>query len=174
MIIRQHSDVPLQFHCNDSPVNLIAAFLITMSVTAYVPDAGGINGRGVATADGSVPATGHAACGYRYKFGTVFVFMDDMQPYGLPQVVECRDRGGYIGNHNLDVVIKTGDVKRDLALAREWGKRRIQVRVFADWAKYLEYLQTQDAQKQAALGELDTLSAPALQASQSLVTSPAE
>ncbi len=159
----------LQSRCNHKPrrvfnraqatiVNVIAAFLITLSVTAYVPDAGGINGKGVATADGTVPATGHAACGYRYPFGTVFAFVDDVRPYGLPQVVECRDRGGLIGNHNLDVVIKTGDVKRDLALAREWGKRRIRVRVFANWTKYLEYAQAEHARQYV---EADVLSAAA-------------
>jgi 3D (Asp-Asp-Asp) domain-containing protein len=151
-------------------VNFIAAFLITMSVTAYAPDAGGINGNGVITADGSVPTTGHAACGSRYPFGTVFEFVDDVRPYGLPQVVECRDRGGYIGNHNLDVVIKSGDVKRDLALAREWGKRRIKVRVFANWAGYLEHLQAEYARRQATV----MISAPALPESQSLAMSPIE
>lgn len=132
-----------------------------MSVTAYAPDAGGINGNGLVTADGSVPATGHAACGHRYRFGTVFAFIDDVRPYGLPQVVECRDRGGYIGNHNLDVVIKTGNVKRDLALAREWGKRRIKVRVFANWSKYLEHLQTEHARQQVEAAVSGPISEPA-------------
>jgi hypothetical protein len=134
-------------------LNLIAAVLITMSVTAYVPEAGGINGNGRVMADGTAPQMGYAACGYRYQFGTVFEFQSDVSEFGLPQVVECRDRGGYIGPRNLDVVIKTGDVKRDLALAREWGKRKIKVRVWPSMAAYNSH---QDALSASA--EIDTLS----------------
>jgi hypothetical protein len=107
-----------------------------MSVTAYAPDAGGINGNGRAMADGTPPRMGHAACGYRYPFGTVFEFQTDVSEYGLPQVVECRDRGGYIGHKNLDIVIKTGDVRQDLRIARVWGKRKLTVRVWPSMAAY--------------------------------------
>jgi hypothetical protein len=123
--------------------------LITMSVTAYVPDAGGINGNGRVMADGNVPQMGYTACGYRYRFGTVFEFQSDVSEFGLPQVVECRDRGGYISNRNLDVVIKTGDVRRDLALAREWGKRKIKVRIWESMEAYHTH--------QAALAEAASL-----------------
>ena len=81
-------------------------------------------------ADGTTPAMGYAACGFRYPFGTIFEIEQDVSEFGLPQVVECRDRGGYIGPRNLDLVLKTGNVREDLRLARAWGKRRITVRVW--------------------------------------------
>jgi 3D (Asp-Asp-Asp) domain-containing protein len=119
---------------------LAAIVVITMSVTAYVPDAGGINGNGRVMADGTAPVMGYAACGHKYPFGTVFQIEQDVSEFGLPQVVECRDRGGYIGPSNLDIVIKTGNVKEDLRLAREWGKRKIKVRVWASREAYNTHL----------------------------------
>lgn len=125
-------------------MNIIAAMLVTMSVTAYVPAAGGINGTG-RMADGTLPTRGHAACGYKYPFGTVFEFTEDVSKFGLPQVVECRDRGGMVGNRSLDIVIQTGDVRNDLALAREWGKRRIQMRIYQNRDIYNAQLAEQQA-----------------------------
>jgi hypothetical protein len=123
-------------------VNLIIAMVLTMTVTAYAPDAGGINGNGRFMADGTPPAMGYAACGPRYPFGTVFELMPadgKALPPEFPHVVECRDRGGFIGPGNLDIVVKTGDVKRDLKVAREWGRQRIKVRVWANWDVYIRH-----------------------------------
>lgn len=106
-----------------------------MTVTVYAPDAGGINGRGI-MADGGKPEIGFAACGFQYPFGTVFEFTEDMSPHGLPQAVECRDRGRYIGKRNLDVVIRTGDVELDLRIANEFGRRKIDVRIWESWDAY--------------------------------------
>lgn len=116
-------------------MQLLQALVITMTVTVYAPEAGGINGSGV-MADGTRPFIGHAACGYRYPFGTVFELPNEVSDFGLPNVVECRDRGGSIGNRNLDVVMSTGYVKLDLFLAFHWGKRKVPVRVWKDWDAY--------------------------------------
>ena len=114
---------------------MIPALLLTMSLTNYVPQAGGINGNGI-MADGTRPQMGHVACGPRYPFGTLFEIMLDEMPFGLPRVFECRDRGGMVGNKHLDMVLDSDDVRRDLTNARSWGKRRIPVRVWKDWNEY--------------------------------------
>jgi hypothetical protein len=118
------------------------ALMLTMHVTFYAPAAGGINGD-LFMADGNEAHIGFAACGSRYPFGTVFEIMVDMSEYGMPQVVECRDRGGYVGSHNLDLVIRTGNVKQDLALARAWGRRAVPVRVWNSWGDYAAGVQTE-------------------------------
>jgi hypothetical protein len=120
-------------------VSLIAALVVTMTVTVYAPDAGGINGRGI-MADGGKPEIGFAACGFQYPFGTVFEFTSDMSRYDLPQAVECRDRGRYIGKRNLDVVIRTGDVELDLQIATAFGRRKLEVRIWENWDAYHESL----------------------------------
>lgn len=116
-------------------MDVIAALVITMSVSVYAPDAGGLNG-GHRTSDGTEIRTGIAACSRRYPFGTVFEIMVDVSTFGLPQVVECRDRGGFVGDSNLDVLIRTGDSWADLRIARAWGRRRVPVRVWRNWGEY--------------------------------------
>ncbi len=119
-------------------IDLLTSLLLTFTLTVYAPDARGINGTGI-TADGAIPEAGMAACGFRYKFGTVFELMekhDVLEELGLPKLVECHDRGSMIGNAHLDLVIKTGDVANDLRIARTWGKRRVNVRVWPDLAAY--------------------------------------
>ena len=116
-------------------MDIVATLVLTMSVTFYLPDAGGINGD-MHTADGSEARIGLAACGPRYPFGTVFEIMIDMSEYGVPQTVECRDRGGAVGHYNLDLVMRSGDLKTDWQVARAWGKRRVPVRVWRDWVHY--------------------------------------
>jgi len=115
---------------------LAFALLLTMRVTFYAPEAGGVNGD-LFMADGNEAHTGYAACGPRYPFGTVFEIMADVSEYGVPQVVECRDRGGYVGTANLDLVIRTGDPKKDMEFARAWGRRSVPVRVWANWGDYV-------------------------------------
>jgi hypothetical protein len=114
---------------------LATALLLTMQVTFYAPELGGINGD-LYMADGNEAHAGFAACGPRYPFGTVFEIMVDVSEFGVPQVVECRDRGGYVGNHNLDLVIRTGDPKQDWKLAKAWGRRPVPVRVWKSWGDY--------------------------------------
>ena len=119
-------------------IDLLTSLLLTFTLTVYAPDAHGINGTGI-TADGAIPEAGMAACGFRYKFGTVFELMekhDVLEELGLPKLVECHDRGSMIGNAHLDLVIKTGDVANDLRIARTWGKRRVNVRVWQSMSAY--------------------------------------
>ena len=106
-----------------------------MTVTIYAPDAGGINGNGT-MADGSRAHIGAAACGYQYDFGTVFELTEDMSEYGLPQLVECRDRGSFVGPRSLDLVLIGGPVQNDVSLARKFGRRKIGIRVWQDWDAY--------------------------------------
>lgn len=129
-------------------MHIAAAVTIMMSVTFYIPSAGGINGD-LYMADGAEANIGFASCGPRYPFGTVFEIMVDMSPYGVPQVVECRDRGGAVGNFNLDLVIRTGDVKKDWEIARAWGKRRVPVRVHKNWVAYADAQQAEHDAAQA-------------------------
>lgn len=126
-------------------MSLIAAMVFTMSVSVYAPDAGGINGGGL-TADGSEPNFGYAACGSFFRFGTVFEIVADvdMDSHQLPQIVECRDRGGMIGKRNLDLVIRTGDVQRDLEIARNFGRRKLSVRVWPSWRAWRQSRQRMD------------------------------
>jgi 3D (Asp-Asp-Asp) domain-containing protein len=127
-------------------MDIVASLLITMSVTFYIPAQGGINGD-LHMADGTEAHIGYAACGPRYPFGTVFEITEDMRPYGVPQAFECRDRGGAVGNFNLDLVMRTGDLKQDWAYAKAWGKRRVPVRVHKNWG---EYIAAQQAEHDAA------------------------
>lgn len=125
--------------------------MLTMHVTLYAPEAGGINGD-LVMADGNEAHIGFAACGPRYPFGTVFEIMADMREFGVPQVVECRDRGGYVGNGNLDLVIRSGDTKQDRAFARAWGRRAVPVRVWKNWGDYVAGTQYEyDLQAQQSL-----------------------
>lgn len=123
-------------------MQVAVALMLTMHVSFYAPEIGGINGD-LFMADGNEAHAGFAACGPRYPFGTVFEIMVDMSEFGVPQVVECRDRGGYVGNNNLDLVIRTGDPQQDRALARAWGKRAVPVRVWNSWGDYTAGIQAE-------------------------------
>jgi hypothetical protein len=82
----------------------------------------------------------------------VFEIQADMSEFGIPQVVECRDRGGFVGNGNLDLVIRTGDVRKDLALARTWGRRSVPVRMWNSWGDYAAGTQAEyDAARQTVI-----------------------
>lgn len=130
------------------------ALMLTMHVTFYAPEAGGINGD-LVMADGNEAHAGFAACGPRYPFGTVFEIMVNVSEYGVPQVVECRDRGGYVGNGNLDLVIRSGDRQTDTAFARAWGRRAVPVRVWKSWGDYAAGKQREyDLQAKLALTPL--------------------
>ena len=110
--------------------------VVMLVITVYVPMAGGING-GRVTSSGHVPATGFAACGPRYPFGTVFEILDeDMSVYGLPQVVICTDRGGQVSNVHLDLALVSGNTGADLRRAKFWGRRVRKARVYASLADY--------------------------------------
>jgi hypothetical protein len=109
---------------------------LVMVITVYVPRAGGINGGG-RTASGVPPRTGYAACGWRYPFGTVFEIQDDMEQWSLPRVVVCMDRGGWVGNYNLDIALVSEDVRKDLLTARTWGRQRRQVVMYPCMNAYL-------------------------------------
>jgi hypothetical protein len=116
-------------------VSIVSA-VVAMVITVYVPIAGGVNG-GAITRSGATPVTGMAACGWKYPFGTVFeVINEDMSKWGLPQVVVCMDRGGFIGPNKLDLVLVSTDVKGDLNRAKQWGKRTRDVRIYPNLAAY--------------------------------------
>jgi hypothetical protein len=140
-------------------MDIVATLVLTMSVTFYLPDAGGINGDRH-MADGSEAHIGFAACGSRYPFGTVFEIMVDMSEFGVPQTVECRDRGGAVGPYNLDLVMRTGNLETDWKLARAWGKRRVPVRVWRDWGHYVDGI-TAEARLAEAQAETATIDHPA-------------
>jgi hypothetical protein len=118
---------------------MIPELVLTMTLSIYVPQAGGING-GKIMADGNVVRMGAVACGPRYPFGTVFeILLDELpqtMPPSIPHVLECRDRGSYVGNRNLDILLMTHNVHRDLWHARRWGKRKLSVRVWKNWQAY--------------------------------------
>lgn len=112
--------------------------LVILLITIYVPFAGYPNGSNVNGADwrrGMPIKDGEAACGPRYKFGTVFVILDDsVEDYVQSRVVTCHDRGGAIGNSNLDLVLMGGKAQVKTAFA--WGRRRREVMVFRDMQEY--------------------------------------
>lgn len=101
---------------------------VTLSVSVYVPRAGGINGRYGKTASGIMVRRGIAACGPSWAFGTVLVLPAWVREHGLPRVVVCLDRGGLVSDRHLDVAL-VGDVGADLRTAREWGRRVVVVEV---------------------------------------------
>lgn len=113
------------------PVQHVQHVSVDMSVSIYVPMAGGINGGACVgrSHEACFVQTGSAACGSNYPRGTVFVLPDDAVLAGLPAVVKCVDRGGAIGAHNLDVALVSEDVKADLQFAKNWGRRWLRVGV---------------------------------------------
>lgn len=114
---------------------LAVTAVVMMTITVYVPQAGGINGDMI-TASGEPVRTGLAACGPRYPFGAVFEIHEEMDDWALPTVVVCADRGGAVGSHNLDLALVSGDVRRDLDTARQWGRRRRRVTIYPSLAAY--------------------------------------
>lgn len=113
------------------PVQHVQHVSVDMSVSIYVPRAGGINGDACPGKPVSAcfVQTGNAACGVNYPRGTVFVLPDDAVLAGLPTSVECIDRGGAIGKNNLDIARVSEDVKGDLRFAKNWGRRLVTVGV---------------------------------------------
>lgn len=118
---------------------MIAELCITtlLTVTAYVPGAGGINGGlkgGYDRIDGKwvggkVLTDSDAACGFGYHFGTTFTVLEGSEILarnGMPRGRVCNDRGGAIRNQNLDLVV-TGP--NAIERARNWGKRTILVQI---------------------------------------------
>lgn len=90
--------------------------ILLMIITAYVPGAGGINGglygahchAGVCTR----LEIGHCACGPDIPFHTTFVV--DGTPY------QCVDRGGAIGNRNVDLVAGSLDDAYKIGKSRQY------------------------------------------------------
>lgn len=111
-----------------TPMGTRAGAVRLMSVSVYVPRAGGINGRYGPMASGLHVRRGAAACGPAWPFGTVFMLPAWVTDYELPRVVVCLDRGGLVGNGHVDVAL-TGDVLQDLETARAWGRRVVTVEV---------------------------------------------
>jgi hypothetical protein len=104
-----------------------ALIVVVMTVTCYCPRAGGINGSMDGGAAGIKPYHGMAACGPRYKFGTRFTLTgaaaQRAADVGLPATLICLDRGGMIGNRNLDVAIvgEGGTARSDYKLCKRFG-----------------------------------------------------
>ena len=106
-----------------------AALVVLLTVTCYTPRAGGINGSMNGGAAGIRPYHGMAACGPSYPFGTKFTLTgasaQRAKDIGLPGTVVCNDRGGMIGNRNLDIAIVSegGTARRDYELCKQFGGR---------------------------------------------------
>lgn len=104
------------------------ALVITMTLTAYAPACGGINGNPRSPLAKPENHLAVAACGKRFKKGTEFS-IKGMEIYGLDRVI-CRDRGGSVGNYSLDILVYTGEgCRTDYRLARRIGRRRVNVEV---------------------------------------------
>lgn len=118
--------VPIAAH-----MDAISGTLRTMSVSVYVPMAGGINGGACVGKSHELcfVQTGHAACGPSYPRGTVFLLPDTMPLFGLPSRVVCRDRGSAVHDGALDLALVSADSGTDLKTARAWGRRRVVVLV---------------------------------------------
>lgn len=118
--------VPIAAH-----VDAVSGTLRTMSVSVYVPMAGGVNGGACVGKSHELcfVQTGHAACGPSYPRGTIFLLPDTMPLFGLPARVVCRDRGSAVHDGALDVALVSADVQGDLARAFAWGRRRVVVGV---------------------------------------------
>ena len=105
-----------------------------MTVTAYVPGLGGINGGtrgGYSFQDGAwVGGKGltnsDAACGKKYKFGTIFYIVPKPGEGAPPLnfIRECNDRGGAIGPNNLDLAIIAPTMGDAYRIAMKWGKQK--------------------------------------------------
>lgn len=119
--------------------------VLIVSVSVYVPLAGGINGGACVgrPASACFVQTGHVACGFGYPRGTVFVFNRE-QDYALhPIPVICKDRGGLISNRHIDLALVSNDVQRDLTIARNWGRRRLVAFVYPNMRAYQAELRTE-------------------------------
>ncbi len=104
------------------------ALIITMTLTAYAPKCGGINGNPnhpLAVPENNLVV---AACGPKYPKGTIFK-IKGLENVGLDRVV-CRDRGGRVSNKNLDILVVTGlGCQVDYRIARQIGRRKASVEV---------------------------------------------
>lgn len=97
---------------------LQAVLVITMTLTAYTDCDPGMRCDGI-MASGLQTFDGVAACGPAFAFGTVFVVP------GLNRRFVCLDRGGAIGDGNLDIWMA------DRGVALEFGRRKSVAWVFA-------------------------------------------
>lgn len=88
-----------------------APVTFTARITVYscVGDTTGAYCPGDTTASGAPLATGIAACGPSWPFGTVFRFVD------TGQTVVCADRGGMVSDAHLDVFCERA-WERDLCI----------------------------------------------------------
>lgn len=114
---------------------LSSCALVVMTVTAYVPGLGGTNGGMFGGYDkingawvgGKKLTNSDAACGFNYRFGTIFFIIpneDDDLLKSVGGIKECNDRGGMIGPKNLDIAIVGPNAEKSLALAMKWGKQK--------------------------------------------------
>lgn len=114
-----------------------ACVVVVLTVTAYVPGAGGINGGTKGGYDridgkwvgGKTLTDTDAACGFGYHFGTRFTVLNGTETLGrngMPAERVCNDRGGAIKNGNLDLAVTGPDAMKR---ARDWGKRRVPVEI---------------------------------------------
>jgi 3D (Asp-Asp-Asp) domain-containing protein len=101
---------------------VIATVVITMTLTAYTDADVGMRGDGVMTSQLKT-FDGACACGPAWPFGAVFWVPD------LKRGCICQDRGGGIGNYDLDIWMS----ERPAAL--RFGKREAKVVVLYDGGK---------------------------------------
>ena len=100
-----------------------ALIVITMTLTAYAPVCGGINGNPNSPLVKPENNLVVVACGPKYPKGTQFL-IKGLEKYGVG-IVTCRDRGGWVSNKNLDILIVTGKgCRADRKLAYQIGRRR--------------------------------------------------
>ncbi len=116
----------------------IIALTLTFTTTAYTPAANRISGDWYA-ADGVRVQAITIACGPRY-FGYVFEF--ENAPLGTPRFRICHDRGGMVGNNQVDFAIVDGPADIRLRRAFDWGVRRVRARVWKISKEQLIELQT--------------------------------
>jgi hypothetical protein len=110
----------------------MTAVALVLTLTAYAPACGGINGslRNFYADGGSRPQPDHhlvvAACGPRFELGTV-LRIHGAEGLGVQDVV-CRDRGSAV--RGVDVLVLTGEgCRADRAMARQIGRRAVRAEV---------------------------------------------
>ncbi len=98
---------------------VVVTATLVMTVTGYTACDPGMRCDGV-TASGMLAREGICACGHAFDFGTAFFLP------ALHKVFYCQDRGGKIGNLNLDIFFTDKQealqfgVQRHLVEARWW------------------------------------------------------
>ncbi len=99
--------------------------VLTMTLTAYAPACGGINGSAERVSVNDNLKT--VACGRKYKIGQQFIIR------GIENVslVTCDSRGGWVGNNHLDLLIFSGKgyCQEDRRKAFRIGRKRVVVEV---------------------------------------------